>query len=268
MKEEVLTLENPFYAYLFGLIQTDGHLYQNTRNRGRLSIEVSKRDEEILWKLQKRLPFNSTISERIRQTNFKSEYLSVTWKVYDRRFRDFLIMNGLTSGRKSETISIPVVEYSRADYFRGLIDGDGSLGLTANGFPFLSLITASSEISKEYLSFLKSVTNKEKTATANKRDKVFNIAVYKEDAQQVVRILYYKNCLALPRKLRKAKEVLSWQRPPAMKRIENRKRWSEDEDNFILSNSVKDAMKQLDRSQSSIEMRLWRLKSNMQLVTD
>ena len=34
MKEEILTLENPFYAYLFGLIQTDGHLYQNSRNRG------------------------------------------------------------------------------------------------------------------------------------------------------------------------------------------------------------------------------------------
>lgn len=268
MEEEIPTLKNPFYAYLFGLIQTDGHLYQNTRNRGRLSIEVSKRDEELLIKLQKRLPFNSTISERIRQTNFKSEYNSVIWKVYDKRFRDFLIMNGLPSGRKSETISTPVVEYSKIDYIRGLIDGDGSLGLTAKGFPFLSLITASADITKEYLSFLKSVTNKEKTTTANKRDNVFNIAVYKEDAQSVVRILYYKDCLALPRKLQKAKEVLSWQRPITMKRIENRKRWSETEDNFILSNSIKNAMKQLDRSQSSIEMRLWRLKSSRQLVTD
>src|SRR5829696_955979 len=83
MKEEILTLENPFYAYLFGLIQTDGHLYQNTRNRGRLSIEVSKRDEAILIELQKRLPFNSTISERTRQTNFRNEYVSVIWNVFD-----------------------------------------------------------------------------------------------------------------------------------------------------------------------------------------
>lgn len=268
MKEEILTLENPFYAYLFGLIQTDGHLYQNSRNRGRMSIELGKRDEEILLKLQKRLPFNSTISERTRKTNFKDEYISVIWNVFDKRFRDFLMENRLPGGRKSKTIVSPVGRYSKIDYFRGLIDGDGSLGLTANGFPFLSFITASSEIAGEYLDFLKSITNREKTTTANKRDNVFNIAIYKEDTQKVVQILYYKKCLALRRKLEKAKAVLSWQRPGNMRKVENRKRWTKVEDNFILSNSITDAMIRLDRSQSSVEMRLWRLKSTTQQVTD
>ncbi len=268
MKEEILTLENPFYAYLFGLIQTDGHLYQNSRNRGRLSIELGKRDEELLLELQKRFPFHSSISERKRNTNFSNEYVSVTWKVFDKRFRDFLIENGMNCGRKSEMISKPVCKCSKIDYFRGLIDGDGSLGLTANGFPFLSFITASSEIAVEYLDFLKSITGKEKTSVKNTRDNVFNIAVYKEDAQKVVQTLYYKNCLALTRKIQKAKDVLNWQRPATMKKVENRKRWTKAEDDFILSNSIKDAMKKLDRSQSSIEMRLWRLKSDLQLVTD
>lgn len=268
MKEENLTLENSFYAYLFGLIQTDGHLYQNSRNRGRVSIEISKRDEELLIQLQKRLPFNSTVSERIRKTNFSNEYVSVIWNVFDKRFRDFLIENGLPSGRKSKVIFSPVCKYSKVDYFRGLVDGDGSLGLTANGFPFLSFITASSEIANEYLSFLKSITNKEKTTKANVRDSVFNIAVYKEDAQKVVQTLYYPNCLALPRKLEKAKAVLSWQRPSTMRKVENRKFWTVTEDNFILSNSIEESMKRLERSRNSIEMRLWRLKSNLQLVTD
>jgi len=268
MKEEILTMENPFYAYLFGLIQTDGHLYQNSRNRGRLSIELGKRDEKLLLELQKRLPFHSSVSERIRKTNFSDEYISVIWNVFDKRFRDFLIENGIPSGRKSEIISTPVCKYSEIDYFRGLIDGDGSLGLTSKGFPFLSFITASSEIAKVYLAFLKAITGKEKTSAKNKRDNVFNIAVYKEDAQKIVKILYYENCLALPRKIQKSKDVLNWQRPTTMKRIENKKRWTQAEDKFILSNSIKDAMKKLDRSQNSIEMPLWRLKSNAQLVTD
>lgn len=76
--------------------------------------------------------------------------------------------------------------------------------------------------------------------------------------------LYYENCLALPRKIQKTKEILDWQRPVEMKKIENRKRWTKIEDNFILSNSIKDAMIELDRSQNSIEMRLWRLKSDVQ----
>ena len=268
MKEENLTLENPFYAYLFGLIQTDGHLYQNSRNRGRLSIEVSKRDELLLIELQNRLPFHSKITERMRKTNFSKGYVSVIWSVFDKRFRDFLVNNGLPSGRKSKTINIPVGEFSFIDYFRGLIDGDGSLGLTAQGFPFLSFITASSLIADEYLKFLKSITGKEKTSTANIRDNVFNIAVYKEDAQTVVQTLYYENCLALPRKLKKARAVLSWQRPVTMKKVEGRKFWKPEEDNFILSHSIEEAMKKLDRSRNSIEMRLWRLKSNKQLVTD
>lgn len=268
MREENLTLENPFYAYLFGFIQTDGHLYQNSRNRGRVSIEVGKRGEALLVELQNRLPFYSTISERTRKTNYSNEYTSVVWNVFDKRFRDFLIENGLPSGRKSKTVFAPVGEYSKIDYFRGLIDGDGSLGLTANGFPFLSFVTSGTEIANEYLSFLKSITGKEKTTTANVRDKVFNIAIYKEDAQKIVQTLYYQNCLALPRKLEKATAVLSWQRPDTMKRVENRKFWTAREDEFILEHSIEEAMKRLERSRSSVEMRLWRLKSNLQLVTD
>ncbi|HEY8559997.1 MAG TPA: LAGLIDADG family homing endonuclease [Pyrinomonadaceae bacterium] len=268
MKEEFLTTENPFYAYLFGFFQTDGHLYQNSRNRGRLSIELAGRDEELLLKLQKRLPFNSSISRRTRKTNFSDEYVSVIWNVFDKRFRDFLINNGITYGRKSNVTSIPIGRFSKIDFYRGLIDGDGSMGLTNKGFPFLSFITASSKIAYEYLHFLKSITDKEKTAKQNTRDNVFNIAVYKEDAQKVVRKLYYENRLALPRKLIKAKEVLSWQRPATMRKVENRNRWTAVEDNFILSNSINDAMIKLGRSQKSIEMRLWRLQSNPQLVTD
>ena len=125
---------------------------------------------------------------------------------------------------------MPTVEFSAVDYFRGLIDGDGSLGLTANGFPFLSLVTSSSSIVEDYLKFIQQITNKAKTSKPNVRDKAFNIAVYKEDAQIIAEKLYYKNCLAIPRKIEKAKEVLAWTRPLTMKRIENRKRWTIKED--------------------------------------
>ena len=48
METTNITLNHPDYAYLFGFIQTDGHLYNNTRDRGRLSIEIHKQDEDIL----------------------------------------------------------------------------------------------------------------------------------------------------------------------------------------------------------------------------
>lgn len=167
-----INLEIPFYAYLFGLIQSDGHLYNNTRNRGKLCIEVSKKDEDILWEFKKLLPFNSFITERIRNTNFSENYTSVIWKVYDKQFRDYLEFWGLPSGSKSNLINLPSCKFSAADYFRGIIDGDGSLGLTSKEFPFLSLVTSSSQIADEYLKLICKITGKSKTSSRNLRDRV------------------------------------------------------------------------------------------------
>ncbi len=257
-----LTLENPFYAYLFGFAQTDGHLYEQSRNRGKLTIEISERDAKVLETFKRLLPFNSSIRRRVRTTNFGVNYESVIWTVCNRRFRDCLKDWGFPVGRKSEIIKTPNASYSQSDYFRGLIDGDGSLGLTANGFPFVSFVTSSPQIVGEYLDFIRRVTGRNKTSLPNSRDKIHNIAIYKEDAQELVKRIYYKNCLALPRKKRKAEEVLAWQRPSTMQRISNMKFWSIEEDNFISANLIEVSMKALDRSRKSIEMRLWRLKKS------
>jgi hypothetical protein len=267
--EMEMTLENPFYAYLFGFAQTDGHLSEQSRNRGKLRIEIGKRDAEILERFKRLLPFNSTIRHRVRTTNFGRNYESVVWTVCDRRFQDCLKDWGFPAGKKSEIIEPPLVSYSQPDYFRGLLDGDGSLGLTANGFPLVSLVTSSPQIVGAYLNFVSGITGKKKTSLPNSRDKIHNAAIYKEDAQRLVREIYYKNCLALPRKLRKAKDILAWRRPATMKTIPNKKFWTVEEDNFISANPIEVSMKQLERSRSSIEMRLWRLgKIRRQLVTN
>lgn len=269
MTSNDINLKNPHYAYLFGFIQTDGHLYNNTRDRGHLSIEVSKVDEDILWAFKSLIPFNSSISERVRTTNFSHQHTSVTWRVYDKRFRDYLELWGLPSGSKSELIKPPSCTFSRADYFRGLIDGDGSLGLTSKRFPFLSLVTSSSYIVIEYLELINQFTGKVKTSNRNARDSVYNIVVYKEDAQILTRYLYYDGCLALARKVIKASEVLGWSRPPDMKQVNNRKPWTPDEDQFITTHSVEYSMKVLGRSRNSVELRLWRLnKLGKQSVTN
>ncbi|NJK49129.1 hypothetical protein HC931_13950 [Candidatus Gracilibacteria bacterium] len=259
MQPSDINLENPHYAYMFGFIQTDGHLYNTTRDRGRVSIEISKQDEDILWAFKNLIPFNSSITERERTTNFSNHCTSVIWRVYKKKFRDYLELWGLLSGCKSEAIKPPTCKFSKVDYFRGLIDGDGSLGLTSKEFPFLSLVTSSSYIITEYLELIHEITGKTKTSNRNARDKIYNVVVYKEDAQLLASYLYYKGCLALSRKLLKASQVLNWKHPDRMKRIDNRKRWTPEEDRFITAHSVKHSMEVLERSRSSIELRLWKL---------
>ena len=58
-------------SYIYGLLITDGSMYLTTRNRGKVTLEISKKDEDIVMKLNKLIP-KSKIHERVRNTNFKN----------------------------------------------------------------------------------------------------------------------------------------------------------------------------------------------------
>jgi hypothetical protein len=255
----VLNLKAPSHAYLFGFLQADGHLYQNTRNRGKVTVELSVKDITLLQEFSRLIPFYSSVTTRTRRTNFSKEHVSACWSVHDQRFRQSLLKLGFPAGKKSDLAAVRNVEISKADYFRGLIDADGSLGMTANGFPFLSLVTASESLANAFLAFIFEVTGKRKHNTRNARDKIYNITIFKEDAQSLVAKLYYDGCLGLPRKIQKAKGVSRWQRPANMRRVFQKKFWSLSEDQFITSHSLAESVAALARTERSVKMRLWRL---------
>lgn len=265
MSDYQLDLNEPAVAYMFGFLQADGHLYANSRNRGKLTLELKSQDRWILEQFARLVPFYSSIKQRTRTTNFKEHHSSVVWAVHNRSFRDALILNGVPTGKKSDKIAVPPGEYSQCDYYRGIIDADGSLGITGNGFPFVSIITASTSLAGSYNEFLREKLGCHKQVRRNNRDNVFNITVFKEDAQALATLLYYDSCLALPRKQAKVPDLLNWQRPDGMTK-KFCQGWCEAQDRFILNHSITEAALHLGRTEQSIKMRLWRLKGKE--VTD
>ena len=251
-----LDIKNSNHAYLIGFSQADGNLYEQSRNRGKFSIELQQNDREILEKLSSILDCNYTITERTRNTNFKENYTSCVLNICNLNFRNN-IKKYLCAGKKSNLIKMPIGIIKR-DYFRGIIDGDGSLGFTASGFPFLSLVTESEYLAKDFIDYIKEVTGKTKTTSRNTRDYVFNIMINKEDAQLLIKEMYYDNCMALNRKYEKVKDILSWTRPDYLKKI-NSKRWDNDQDKYILNHTIEESIVTLNRTKSSIQNRLFRL---------
>ena len=83
-------------SYLIGFVQGDGNIYEQTRNRGKMSIEVSKRDADMPLKLkqiiQSMFQCNVTISERTRDTNFKKNHTSIRLSVCDIRYYNQTVM--------------------------------------------------------------------------------------------------------------------------------------------------------------------------------
>lgn len=256
-----IDLKDSNFSYIFGLFQADANFYETTRNRGKISLEINNRDSDIIYKIRELLPCNASISSRIRDTNFKKDNVFIKLSIFDWMIREEFKMLGLPVGKKSEIIKVPLFDYNEIDYWRGIIDGDGSIGITSNNLPFVSLVTKSEELANGYLLFLEKYLNIKKSISRNKRDKCFNISVFIENAQIISGLLYYPGCLSINRKIKKASEVINWIRPDDMKKIK-RKQWEKWEDDYILENSINNSMKKLNRSEYSIKMRIWRLHKN------
>jgi hypothetical protein len=257
-----MDLEVPEYAYMFGFLQADGHLHQGTRQRGRLTAEINARDIELLRKFQELTPYNSSITERTRSTNFADESHTAIWTLCSLEARTRINDLGLPYGRKSKRITPPRVPFSRPDYLRGVIDADGSLGYTKDGLPFVSLTTASTAIAVYLCFYTKNLTGTSRNPGRNKRDSIYNVTYWSETAQNLAAHLYYPGCLSLDRKQQAANSLQEWTRPADMKRAPNRRRWQQWEDHVLLKHdSIAAAAKELDRTYQSCNLRRWRLLS-------
>jgi hypothetical protein len=255
-----IDLTIPEYAYMFGFFQADGNLYQDTRNRGKFTISLNSRDEHILYSFQKMISVNSSIKTRIRDTKFKKNFISSTLSICNLEFRTLLNQLGIPYGKKSAIIKSPIVPYSKIDYYRGLIDGDGSLGLTKKGFPFISLTTYSDDSANDYKQFIYDTIGVVNNGKRNQRDHIYNLILFNKDAQCLAKILYPDGCLCLKRKFKKMQKMLSWTRPKNWKKETRIQSWTPEQDQYIQIHAVKDSMQILNRSKQSIEMRLWRLR--------
>ena len=201
---------NEIDSYIYGLLITDGCLMLSTRNRGKVYLEVSIKDGDIIDKLCNLIPDSNQIRYRTRNTNFSNNYSTKIFSNTKKDFRDKLINQGFPTKEKTLNANTPVISYNKYHFWRGVIDGDGSLGFTKTGIPFVSLVTKSEYLKIKYLEFLKEELGIEKNINRNKRDGVYNIIVTRDNAKKLSELLYISNKidnLYIDRKYKKALEL-------------------------------------------------------------
>ncbi|UWM52692.1 SANT/Myb-like DNA-binding domain-containing protein [Streptomyces carpaticus] len=255
-------LEEPRYAYMFGFLQMDGSLSSGGGNRGRLSLEVAHRDIHLLYAFQRLTPYYTSVRERIRETNFKASAHSAIWTLCSLEARTRLMDLGIPSGRKSHRVRPPTVQHAERDYWRGVIDADGSVGLTGRGLPFIALTSASDALALGFCAYVRALTNAERVPSRNARDGIFNLVYTKESAVALIQHLYYPGSLALERKQRSAAAAERRVRPTTMARTGARRRWSSMEDHRLIeAGNPESVAAELGRSPKACALRLWRLRS-------
>ncbi|GEM33678.1 hypothetical protein NN3_46850 [Nocardia neocaledoniensis NBRC 108232] len=256
----------PAVAYVIGLLQTDGSHEGSLDGKGRISLELAVRDENVLLQVADILPCYSSIGRRSRSTNFADHSETATLRFYDRGTRQALANLGVPVGRKARHIEPPAQPFARADYLRGLLDGDGSIGFTRKGEPFISFVTASPTAAEFFCRAVRDVCGVERSCRPNQRDGVCNVMVLNRAAAQLAAWAWCEPVvIGIERKRAAAALVAQWS-PPAAKEGRygvTRKQWTAADDDVVLEHSPTVAAGLLGRTVSSVSARRWRLRREM-----
>lgn len=220
------------YSYLFGLFGTDGNIRRNKDNKHIYDITLELIDKDILEKISDSIP-NCSLSERNRDTNFKKDYHSYILRCHNKEVIQWCELNGMPLFDKTNVIAPPTGEYSESDFWRGVIDGDGSIGVkTVEQQPFISLVTKSEKLKEGFCDYVYKLTSFRPNIHRNKRDNVYNITIHGEKAQIISNTLYNNSIIYLERKYNKYLENQKWKKKN-MKDVV-RKRWTDEEVQDLL----------------------------------
>ncbi len=223
------------YSYLFGLFGTDGWIRYNNLGKPK-QIEIELIDKDILNKIEKELN-TCNQRERLRDTNFKNNYHSYILECRDNKLIEWLISNGFPTEDKTNNISTPNFDYDEPSFWRGIIDGDGSIGMkNVINQPFVNLTTKSENLKESFCDLIECLTNFRPKINRNKRDNIYNITLHGEKALKILNYIYQNNDIYLDRKYNIFLEIKDWKKLPTQKGVP-RKKWTEEEVNYLINHT-------------------------------
>lgn len=189
----------PDTAYWIGFLFADGSV-SSCGQSGTVSVRVSERDRNHLVKLRTFLGSTHAIGAAPAGNygGYRSKP-SARFSVRSARLSERLLALGRYEGPIDDTLI-----WSR-DFWRGVVDGDGSLGILASGYAYLGLV-GSRRLLEAFLLFLKS--NGLGARMTIRPDKtIFQIATAGYIAEKIVSFLYRDAAVALDRKAASAVKI-------------------------------------------------------------
>lgn len=193
-------------AYVIGIIATDGNLSPDGRH-----INVTSKDLEMVLNCKSCLNIYNKIGKKCRGYSKEKKYFVLQFG--DTNFYEFLLKIGLTP-KKSKTISqLAIPDKYFADFFRGCIDGDGSITITShpeskNPQYTIRLVSASKDFLVWILRNCKNIFKIEGGSICKYSNSViYTLRICKKDSLRILRNIYRKDSVCLTRK-RKVAELM------------------------------------------------------------
>ena len=199
-------IDTPEKAYWLGFIMADGCIYHyKDSDKVQFEIKIKSTDGKHLERFAKSIDFDISKIKygEAKRKNTVCKYAKI--RTYNKTFCENLIKHGIFDQKSGKEIFPKMPEEFKRDFIRGFIDGDGSIMIDNNSGVYI--YSTSEKIIDEILFFLQS-----KNFVMYKRTAVYNTyTMYSlrsskknNNLKNLLEYLYYDNCIALTRKLKRA----------------------------------------------------------------
>ncbi len=206
-KNKVKLIWDNNFAYIIGVITTDGNLSSDLRH-----LIITSKDYEMVINCRKYLGINNKISRTARGGSKEKKYYMLQFG--DKNFFEFLLELGLTP-RKSKTMSeLKIPKKYFADFFRGCIDGDGSMSISTHPeSQYLQYKLRLCSASNDFLNWILKSCKKSFSVVGGSISKMDKSSVYtltfgKSDSIKILKMIYSRNVICLSRKKEVASKIL------------------------------------------------------------
>jgi transposase len=189
----------PDAAYWIGFLFADGSVLRRG-DAAEVQVRLSERDRQHLVKLRTFLGSNHKIGDAPAGNfgGYRSRP-SARLTVGSRRLAQRLLSLGRYEGPIDGTL------IQSRDFWRGIVDGDGSLGILASGYAYIGLV-GSRRLLEAFLVFLQE--NGLGARMTIRPDKtIFQVATAGHIAEKIVSLLYENATVALDRKAASAAKI-------------------------------------------------------------
>ena len=178
------------FAYAIGLLTTDGNLSKDGRH-----LNMTSKERKMIATFKMCLGINNKIGRKARGGSTLKKYFQIQFG--DKNFYSFLLSIGLTPAKSKTIGKLNIPDNYFADFLRGCIDGDGSIGIfkhPESKHPQLRVRLYSA--STPFLQWIKnkiSRNNDIKTGWIEKNNHISTLVYAKENSIKLLNYIYYQN---------------------------------------------------------------------------
>jgi hypothetical protein len=207
LNEQAFDTLTPEAAYWAGMLFADGSIARG--KRGAATVNLASVDVEHVEKFKR-------FTGSLRKIRIDTHRSSALMPMGGRPIARFTINSlplvarleslGMVNSLRGERIAVPELANS-ADFWRGVIDGDGSITVSSRGSVILQLI-GNRLLMEQWVSFIRLHCPEHRTGLV-KMKSIFYVRAAGLEAHALLNVLYNNDGVALDRKKAKALSVLS-----------------------------------------------------------